>query len=170
LALAAVVALSGCGYQANGSDPSPTSNYQWRSLYREDVHSIAVPIFTNRDFHQGVEFSLTKALINDIESHTPYKIEPRERADTILEGEIETVKASTLSLSSVTATPQEQVLTITVNFTWKKVTTGQILVSRKEFQQASTYYPTSGEAQSIGSQQAVEQLALAITHELEAPW
>src|SRR5438128_12243361 len=74
--------LTGCGYHAMQSD------YHWSSLYRPDVHTVAVPIFQSTDYHRGVEFQLTKALVNQLELHTPYKVVPRERADTILEGEI----------------------------------------------------------------------------------
>ena len=168
LLLASIFVLSGCGYTHGGDEPSGT--YQWRSLYREDVKTVAVPIFQNKDFTRGVEFSLTKAVVNDIEAHTPYKVVPRERADTILEGEITSVKRSTLSKDSQTAVPQEQLYIITVDFTWKEIKTGRMLVERRNFEQTTTYYPTLGEGQFVGNQQAVEKLALAIVQELQANW
>src|SRR4051794_24044087 len=77
---------SGCGYSQVGGEPS--SGYQWRSLYREDVRTVAVPIFTNKTFRRGVEFQLTKAVVNQLEAKSPYKVVAKDRADTILEGEI----------------------------------------------------------------------------------
>ncbi len=52
--------LAGCGYTA--SDPAagqtgPTgglAGYQWKSLYRDDVRTVAVPIFSNRSFRRRV--------------------------------------------------------------------------------------------------------------------
>ena len=40
------IALAGCGYQQSGvADRNTTPGYQWHSLYREDIHSVAVPVF-----------------------------------------------------------------------------------------------------------------------------
>jgi hypothetical protein len=167
--IAAILILSllgaGCNYQA-GDD----AGWHWESVYRQDIHSVAVPVFSSRDFHRGVEYQLSDALAKKIEEFTPYKIEPRERADTVLEGEIVTVTPSTLTLSPFTATPQEEAYSIIVNFTWKDLRTGKILVSRQGFEQVSTYFPSLGEGQYIASQSAVEKLALGIVNEMEAPW
>ena len=160
---------AGCGFRQT-NDNSSGGGYVWHSLYREDIRTIAVPIFTNKDFHRGVEFQLTKALVNQIELQTPYKVVDRNNADTILEGEITAVRSSALSLDRHTELPQEQMLTVTVNFVWKNLHTGKILVDRKEFAQSTTYYPTLGESTYIGSQSNVEKLALAIVQQLQAPW
>src|ERR1700722_12559829 len=109
-----VLLLAGCGYQS-GED----SGWHWGSVHRQDIHSVALPGFTTRDYHIGVEYQLSDALAKKIEEFTPYKVEPRERADTILEGEIVGVTPTTLTLNPFTATPQEQQYTIVVNFTWK---------------------------------------------------
>src|SRR5689334_19574034 len=95
-----VLCLSGCGYNNGYSsvgDESKNQWYQWRSLYREDVRTVAVPIFKNKDYRRGVEFSLSKAVVNQIEMRTPYKVVAREKADTILEGEIVDIRLHTLS-------------------------------------------------------------------------
>ena len=167
-----VVALllpTGCaGYSHPGSDPQ--GSYQWRSLYREDVRTVAVPIFATRSFHRGVEISLTNALTRQIEAQSPYKVVPRERADTVLEGEVVNVGIDTVSLDPETAIPQEQLYVVTVNFTWKDLRSGRVLVERRNFQQTTPYYPTLGEGRFVGSQQAVERLALGIVQELQADW
>jgi hypothetical protein len=168
--LACLAVSAGCDYQMNGSDPAPTKGYQWGSLYREDIHTVAVPVFTNRDFHRNVEFALTKAVISDIELMTPYKVVPPERADTILEGEIASIKAGMLSEDPNSVLPQEELYTITVNFTWKQISTGRILKEVRNFHESTTYYPTLGEPQFDASQDGVERLAIAITHSLQAPW
>jgi hypothetical protein len=166
-----LLACCGCGYSQSNKYDQPTSGgYNWHSLYRQDIQSVAVPIFTNKSFFQGAEFSLTKAVVNHIEANTPYKVVNRERADTILEGEIVSVQKSTVSRDRRTALPQDQLMTITVNFLWKDLRSGKILVQRKTFDQASTYYPTLGEGEFDGSQQAVEKLAIAIVQELQADW
>lgn len=164
--------ISGCGYEQSGAEPkSPSSTgYKWRSLYRQDIRTVAVPIFTNKDFRRGVEFRLSKAVINELEANTPYKVAPRERADTILEGEITDVRVDTISNDHDLAIPQEQLMTLVVNFVWKDLRNGQILVERQGFEQTAPYYPTLGEGEFVGSQQAIERLAIGIVQELQADW
>ena len=62
--------LGGCGYQQQGgrSDRNISPGYQWHSLYREDIQTVAVPVFTNISYRRGIEISLSKAIIQDIEA------------------------------------------------------------------------------------------------------
>ena len=149
--------LGGCGYSQG-------------SLYREDVQTVAVPTFTTRDYVRGLEFRLSKAVINNLEAHSPYKVVSRERADTILEAEVLNTQIQNLSHDYTTNIPQEQLVVMTVNFRWKDLRTGRILVERKNFIQTASYYPTAGENVWTGDQQAVERLALGIVQELQADW
>lgn len=170
---AALLAPAGCGYHwedMTPGAPSPDPDYKWAGLYRQDIKTVAVPIFGNRTFYRGVEFRLTKAIINQIESRTPYKVVPREQADTILDGQIVDTGVHFQSRSQVMGLPQEQLYYLVVNFTWKDLRTGEQLVVRPAFSQSSPYYPTLGEDQFNGSQDAVEQLAVAIVQELQANW
>jgi len=153
--------LAGCGYQ---------SGYHWSSLSRPGVSTVAVPIFTSTAFTRGVEFSLTKAVVNNLEATSGYKVTSREKADTILEGEIVRVRAATVSQDIRASIPQEQIQNITVNFVWKDLRTGKILVERRGFEAAATNYPTLGENRWTGQQAATERLALAIVQELQSDW
>ncbi len=167
--LAAV--LSGCGYQQSGVyDKNINAGYQWHSLYREDIQTVAVPVFVNRSYRRGVEISLTKAIIQQLEAHTPYKAVAPERADSILEGEIGDAETVTLSNDPLTGLPQEQLYKLVVSFTWKNLRTGQVMVERRGFVQKTRYFPTLGEGQPVGSQDAVERLAMGIVQELQADW
>jgi len=163
------LSLSGCGYHLSGT-PDTDPNYHWKTLYRDDVSTVAVPIFANRTYQQGVEFRLTKAIVGQLEGQSPYKVVPKERADTILEGEIINARVNTLSDNRISAVPQEQIVALVVKFTWRDLRTGKILVSRQSFEQTAPYYATLGEDQTIGQQQNIERLALAIVQELQADW
>jgi hypothetical protein len=158
----------GCGYSTIGSEP--VGGYQWHSLYPEDVKTIAVPIFTNKSFRRNEEFQLTKALITQIEAKTQYKVVPRERADTILEGEITSINVRRVSDNVLTAVPQENLYVVVVDFSWKDQRTGRIRVQRQNFEQDTTFYPTLGEGEFVGSQQAAEKLASGIVEQLQADW
>ena len=181
--VALFAAVPGCGYSqadygfgaggtqsvaaASTTEPANLGH----SLYPQDVHTVAVPIFTNRTFERNIEFNLSKAVVNYIESNTPYKVVPKERADTILEGEITHVEIDTVANSATAGgIPQEQLLEIRVNFTWKDLRNGRILTQRRHFDQSTTYYPTLGEGRFVGEQQNVERLAVAIVQELQADW
>lgn len=168
--LTLLVFLAGCGYQQSGSAENAPKGYQWKSLYRGDVRTVAVPIFTNKTFHRGVEFRLSQAVSQQLEAQSPYRIAPREQADTVLEGEITRVRLRTLSEAPGAVTPQEQLYTLRVNFVWKDLRSGKVLAERKDFEQAAPYYPTLGEGQFTGEQQNLERLALAIVQELQAQW
>src|SRR5207249_8530021 len=107
IALALLLPLPGCGYsQTGGENNKQQSGYHWSSLYREDIQTVAVPIFTNKDFRRGVEFILTEAVIKQLELHAPYKVVPKERADTILEGQLTSVHIGTLSRDFFTNLPR----------------------------------------------------------------
>ncbi len=167
-AVMALLFLSGCGYQISGTGGG--EGYANHTLYRDDVKTVAVPIFSNRTYYRGVEFTLTKAIVNELESKSPYKVAPREQADTLLEGEVTRVHVRTISEDRVTAIPQEQLYIVTVDFTWKDLRTGKILVQRRDFEQTAPWYPTLGEGQFYGNQENIEKLALAIVQELQADW
>lgn len=158
--------LPGC----DGRSYSRVGGYSWSSLYRQDVRTVAVPIFRNIDYSRGDEFALTRAIVQQVESRTPYKVVERERADTILEGEIVSVTLGSVSRDSLSSLPQEQLYIVTVNFTWKDLRTGQVLVERKGFQQAVSLFPTLGESRDTGQQLNAEALAIAIVQELQGDW
>jgi hypothetical protein len=94
----------------------------------------------------------------------------REKADTILEGEIIKVNVNTISQDNLSSLPQEQIVSIIVNFVWKDLRSGKILCERRNFQTAATYYATLGEDRFVGRQDAAERLGLAIVQELQSDW
>lgn len=169
-ALATSAVLVGCqGYQS-GSQAGGHNGYVWGSTFRKDIKTVAVPAFGTKSFSRGDEVALTQALIAQIESRTPYKVVPADRADTILEGLVVSVGTGTVSVDNKTALPQESLYTISVDFTWKDLRSGQILVERRNFDQSTTYYPTLGEGRFMGRQTAAEALAGSIVDELQGDW
>ena len=169
-ALLSVAALSGCtGWSHNGTG-SAEEKYRWTSLYRQDVHTVAVPIFTNTSYSRGDEFALTKAVITQLEQRTPYKVVDRDHAETILEGQITKVNKETISSDRNSALPQEQLYVITVSFLWKDLRSGKTLVERRGFEWQAPFYPTLGESVQSGQLNTAEQLGLQIVQELQADW
>ena len=169
--LLALLLGAGCGYSQTGSENNKQQGgYHWNSLYREDIQTVAVPVFTTRDYRRGIEFRLTEAVIKQLELHAPYKVVPKERADTILEGQVTSVKVGSLSRDFQTNLPREQELVITVDLTWKDLRTGKILLQRRGIQQDAVFHPQLGEGEFAGAQQAIERFALVIVQEMQADW
>ena len=171
VALLLLPLLAGCGYNQSGADDNRLEGgYTWSTLYREDINTVAVPVFGTTDFRRGVEIRLTEAIIKQLEANAPYKVVPAGRADTILEGQVTSVSVRTISKDWYTNLPKTQDLTLTVDFTWKDLRSGRILVQRQGYQQRVNYYPPLGEGEFIGTQEAIEKLALGVVQELQADW
>jgi hypothetical protein len=171
IATTMLLCLAGCGYsQSGGESNKQQGGYHWNSLYREDIQTVAVPIFSTKDFRRGIEFRLTEAVIKQLELHAPYKVVPKERADTILEGQVTAIQVATLSRDFQTNLPREQELVIAVDLTWKDLRTGKILLQRKNLRQDAVFHPPLGEGEFAGAQQAIERFALAIVQEMQADW
>ena len=163
--------LAGCNYNQAGSDRNQVSSeYRWSSLFREDVATVSVPVFTNRSFRRGVEMRLTQAFVKQLEAQAPYKVVPRERADTVVEGQITAVEVNTLYRDFRSNLPREQQMTITLDFVWKDLRNGRILAQRTGLQHNGVFYPTVGESEFVGSQQAIERFAVLIVQEMQAEW
>ena len=73
--------LSGCGYtwSDNGNSFAPQPSVESNSIYRQDVRTVAVPIFTNQTFSRGVEFALSKAIVNHLEARNRLADLPQQR-------------------------------------------------------------------------------------------
>jgi hypothetical protein len=94
----------------------------------------------------------------------------REKADTVIEGQITRIRRPVVSNDRSNGLPQEQLYGIRVDFVWKDQRSGKILVERRGFEQQSPYYPTLGEARDTASLNTSEAMAIAIVRELEADW
>lgn len=164
---AALLAHAGCSYQQSAADKS---GYTHGNVFREGIRTIAVPAFGTKSYSRGDEVALSQALVTQIESRTPYKVVPVGKADTVLEGIVIGTGVGTVSADNFTALPQEQMYTISVDFTWKDLRTGQILVERRNFEQSGAYYPTMGEGRFTGRQSVAELLAASIVDELQGDW
>ena len=151
--------LWGCGYAH--TDRFPT-----------DVRTVAVPLFENQSFYQGVEFDLTEALIKEIELNTPYKVTGADRADTIIDGVIVSVEQHRLSRQSIGGAPQELEMQIVINYSWKHQNSGKIIRQREGFISVGRYIPTRpiAEPLEVAQHEAVGRLASGIVSAMASDW
>jgi hypothetical protein len=155
--LALCAALTGCGY----------SN---ESLHRQDVRTVYVEMFQSREFRRGIEFEVTEALRKQIDRGTPYKNAPREKADTVLSGEVLEWRQATIGRDFLTARPREIAATLTVRYRWQDMRTGKLLRDRPRFVTTVPYVPPVDETVYMGREDAANRLARRIIDDMETAW
>lgn len=155
-----------------GCAADPTQGYSMSSLYRADVTTVAVPIFTNDTFVRDLEFELTDALIKELQRRTPYKVRGEAHADTVLSGAIREVELDQLSKSPLTGLSEEVIVSVTIDWQWKDARTGRVLLERRRYAGHGLFVPSrpTGEPIQLGRFAAVQQLARDMVSDMRAEW
>jgi hypothetical protein len=150
----------------------PTKGYSTRTTFREDITSIAVPIFENDTFDRSIPYELTDALIKEIEARTPYKVVSPARADTILLGRIRSVELNQISKSRLSGLSEEQILSVTIDFQWKDLRTDTVLVEQQSFAGSSLFVPSNptGEPLELGQFGVAQSLARDVVARIRSSW
>jgi len=147
----------GCGYS---NDP----------FYRQTVRTVFVDIFQSKEFRRGIEFQLTEAVRKQIDARTPYKNAPREKADTILSGEILEWRENTIGRDFLTDTPRETAATLAIRYRWQDQRTGKLLVDKPRFVTTVQYVRPVAETVFDAREDATNKLARRIVEAMETPW
>lgn len=170
--LVCVLVAGFVGGFVGGCAADPRDGYTAMSMWPDDVATVHVPIFENRTFERGVEFDLTEAVIKAMEARTPYRVAAINRADASLTGSIVNVERQLLSRSRATGLSEETVLSVTIDFEFKDLRTGRVLVRRQRFTGQGLFHPSppAGEPVELGRAAAVQHLARDIVSELRASW
>lgn len=157
--------MGGCSSDAN-------TGYSFASTYRTDIETVAVPIFDNTTFSHDLEIALTDAIAKEIHRSTPWRVTSIDQAQTTLSGAITNSELRKLSRQSVSGLVLEQAVEITVSFEWKRNTTGEVLVARRNFKASDEFVPAQGAQERIelGERAAIDRLARDIVNELRSSW
>ena len=155
--LAALCGLTGCGYSSG-------------ELFRTDVETVHVEIFESREFRRDLEFILTEAVKKRIATDTPYRLAPKEKADTILRGEVLEERQAAFAPDFRSRQPRDKQMTMVVRVQWKDVGTGRLLVDRPLLLQAVDYLPPAGETEKHAEQKAIDRLAARIVAQMYNEW
>jgi hypothetical protein len=118
--------LPSCGWDGHFT----LFGYTTRPNYDTKYRTVRVPIFKNKTFWAaepvpGMEMDLTRAVIREIESKTPYKVVQCD-ADTELIGTIVGFTKMPLSYNQLNEV-REGETALTVQLVWKDLRTGEIL-------------------------------------------
>jgi hypothetical protein len=150
--LLATMPLAGCGYKSQG-------------LFRTDARSVHVAIFESREFRRDLEFMLTEAVKKRINTDTPFRLASRDRADTILKGEILEERQAAFAADFLTRIPRDRQLTLVVRLEWTDLRTGDVLLEGPLLQ-AVDYLPPAGETETFAQQKAIDRLAARIVSQM----
>ena len=108
LALCGLLAASCSGYRLGGAKPAALA----------DVHSIAVPMFSNQTLEPRLEARATNEVVDAIAADGVYKIATPDKADAILEGTVSRIDYAQLRSARLdTMRPTELGNQITIE--WK---------------------------------------------------
>lgn len=155
--IALFASLSGCGYSAG-------------QLYRNDVKSVYIEMFESREFRRNLEFLITEALKKRISTDTPYRLVSREKADTVLKGEVLEERQAAFAPDFVNRIPRDKQLTMVVRMSWKDQRSGKILLDQDFQLQSVDYLPPTGETEGFAQQKAMDRLAARIVSRMYADW
>lgn len=153
----ALAALTGCGYRAG-------------ALYRPEIETVHVEMFASKEFRRDLEFMLTEALKKRINLDTPYRLAEREKADTILKGEVLEVRQAGFATDFRSRQPREKQLTLAVRVQWKDLRSGRVLVDQPVELQAVDYLTPTGETEKFAQQRAIDRLAAKIVARMYDEW
>lgn len=162
LVIAACLGFCGC---------AEMSGYSNESLFPQDVGSVYLEMFDNRSFWRGVEYELTDALGKRIEAETPYKIvSSRDRADTIISGQIVSIGKSELTSERETGRAMEEEVVLTAVVNWKNLKTGRLLIDDSSVTASANYSEWQKQGFRYGATLAANNLARKIIELMEKEW
>lgn len=154
--------LSGCA-ELNG--------YSNQSLFPRDIKTVYLEMFDNQTFRRGAEYELSDALSKRIEVETPYKIvSNRDRADTIMSGQIVSIGETALSTERETGLVLEKEVELTALVDWKNLKTGELLIDNFSLSATASYSEYQQQDIKYASNLAANNLARKIVELMEVKW
>lgn len=166
--------------------------YTTEPNYDPCIRTVYVPIFQNITMRRGIEFDMTRAVIRDIELHTPFKvISDRSRADTELLGKIIAWRKNIINMNQI-GEVREAETGLTVEVVWRDLRPGhcgEILSAPKPkidplappgpapkdpppalITPQGFFIAELGGSLTSAERQMVNQLARQVTYLMERPW
>ena len=138
-----------------------------QSLYRPDIRTVHVPIFESLTYRRYLGERLTEAVTKEIELNTPYKVVDSLTADSVLTGEILSLRKTVLS-ETVNDDPRNIQVSFRVQVTWTD-RRGNILMQRA-YDTPSSFIPEGGQSLATAQLDAVQQVARDIVTQMQVWW
>lgn len=160
-AIVAVAAVAGgCGYSI-------------RPPFDPNVRTIYVPTArTTNTFRRDLNFQLTKAVIDEINRRTPYRVvQRREEADAVLEMTLD-IADKNLIVENPNNLPRQlmAILTINARLYDTRVPDEQFERIPTTFTENVNFFPELGETTQLAYYKAISNLAGQVVGAMEQPW
>jgi len=150
---------------------SGCTGYSNQSMFSQDINSVCLKMFDNQTFRRGIEYELSDALAKRIEAQTPYKIiSSRDRADTVISGQIVSIGESSLSTEREMGSVLESEVQLQAVVNWKNLKTGELLIDNQSVSAEATYSAYQSQDFSYASSLAANNLAKKIVELMEKGW
>ncbi len=161
----AALSLTGC------HNIDPKSGYTSRTPYNTDINTVSVEMFKSQSFRRGGEYEITRAIAQQIELHSPYKVVSDSRtADTRLYGEIRDISERVLSTQRDLDRPIENEIVLSVDVTWKDLRSGELIMDKRHFRVSAPYAVMLGAGENSGIKIAANEMARRIVEAMQQTW
>lgn len=155
------------------------ASYQFgsRSLFREDVRTVYVPVARNETFRHDLGPRLTEAVIRQIELRTPYKVTGDPAADSTLTIQVSRETKQVLTRAG-TNEPRALDAVASAVISWTDRYGNPILQNQQvieaslatELTQGSRFVPEAGQSMETALQATIDDLADQIVSQMELRW
>lgn len=167
LLLLAAVSSAGCASYQFGA----------RSMFRDDIRTVYVPVARNETFRHDLGPRLTEAVIRHIELQTPYKVTGDPGADSTLQLRI-THQLKKVLTESASDDPRALDAVISIHAHWTDrngtpMMRNQLALDDQPgvmLAQGSHFVPEAGQSVQTGLQETLERLADRIVSQMELRW
>lgn len=148
-----------------------------RSLFRDNIHTVYVPIARNDTFRHDLGVRLTEAVIRQIETRTPYKVTGDPHADSTL-----TVRFTSETKRVLTETfnddPRALDAVVSAQATWTDRFGNSLMQNTiamegdlaTSFMQSERMVPEAGQSIETTLQAGIEDLAERVVSQMESRW
>jgi outer membrane lipopolysaccharide assembly protein LptE/RlpB len=124
MAMAAAVAIAGCGYHLAGHD----------SALPKTIHVIAVPALENKTTSYRLEQKLTAATVHEFLAKTSYRVVSNpEEGDAVLRGKILSLESVPLLFDTTTGRATTMLVTVKCEVTFTETSTQKVLYHTDSF-------------------------------------
>ena len=154
---ALVAALCGCGYSTG-------------TLIPRGYRTIAVPVFDNTTHRHDIEWELTRAVVEEINSRTALRVvDPADSPDLVLNGTLVDADEEVLS-HMARQRIRESAYFLTAEIEVTDAHSGKALVKRSRVTERESFVPQIGEDVRTAREEAGRALAERIVERLESAW
>ena len=167
LGIAVAFMMTGCaGYR-----------FGTRSLYRNDIRTVHIPIIKSDSFRPELGVQLTEASQKELERRTPYKIGEFATADSIMNCRL---TSENKQVVGETGTDESRLLrsAIAVEVSWVDRRNIPLIETRFlppgettfYFSENTDFVPEAGQSIGTANQRVIERLANHIVDQMESRW